>query len=781
MEKTINPEDTVATHFGLALLKEESNDIKAPERAIPTVKAAIEMYHRFSRDNQDREAQYAAIDGLINGNPPYDPDQLEAQKLNIANVNTLDANSLFKRAAQSYHNLTSSVQSPIKFTVDLPTPEAYIYSRTMSEEFKKIADMWPWFKRHLQITVDQLLKYGHSFVVFSDDKDCKFTSVRIDRVLVSPRAEAELAEIPTVMFETEYTYQELFKIYKDNKNLENSPWDTEVLKDFILNYTNSALAKKSSTIKFSNIYELERQLNTGDLYYDDVSTQAILLVSILQKEYNGKITHYMFYPNKEENNFLYVLDDAYDTLEDGVKLFTLYPGATYLYDVKGIGWKMYPLAEQSVRSTCSFIDLLTWASSIFIKSPTGLTDSDPLRFYQGGVTNIGSAEFAQADIAPNLQAVIAGHQYLQQLLERNLANNGANPANGSDGAEGSITDKQYMFKAHGEYGLLKNDIEHHYTERDRLFVTLVARFLKLPKTSPNYKYLELFKKRCIAKGVPEVLFEYTKADFGELPDYLQIKATRVSGDGSQMKAMASQETLSQFSGGFSAKGQREFLKNVIRTHGGEDEVDLYTQGLDNPDEVSGGASLAAIENALMQDGKQVLFSPDNEHTSHATLHLQFGISIMQALDEEQMDIVQAVQILSPLVSHVEQHLQVLAGNPFTKQTFETLQKAYNELAKALPLLVRNAEAAMKARQEEEQRNAEETQAVMSDEERKDFQAQRHEQRKDFQVQSTVKRADEANRTRANVVQRKTDADIQIKAQKTQAEVAIKQAKELSGD
>ena len=47
-----------------------------------------------------------------------------------------------------------------------------------------------------------------------------------------------------------------------------------------------------------------------------------------------------------------------------------------------------------------------------------------------------------------------------------------------------------------------------------------------------------------------------------------------------------------------------------------------------------GASLAGVENAIMQDGKSPIFSADNEHRSHIVTHLALGTEIITQLQQQ---------------------------------------------------------------------------------------------------------------------------------------------------
>src|ERR1041385_4426380 len=77
---------------------ESGDGIVAPKNVIPTVTAGRGLYNKYRLDSLRRIELYAEIEGLLSGNPPYDPVEIEQSKLGfISNFNDLKARSLYER------------------------------------------------------------------------------------------------------------------------------------------------------------------------------------------------------------------------------------------------------------------------------------------------------------------------------------------------------------------------------------------------------------------------------------------------------------------------------------------------------------------------------------------------------------------------------------------------------------------------------------------------------------------------------------------------------------
>jgi len=199
------------------------------------------------------------------------------------------------------------------------------------------------------------------------------------------------------------------------------------------------------------------------------------------------------------------------------------------------------------------------------------------------------------------------------------------------------------------------------------------------------------------------------------------------------------------------------------------------------DEITGGASLAKVENGLMSLGKEVLFSPDNDQSAHADEHMGEGSRLVQAVSQQQMSPVDADKIAALLLPHLTEHIQFMARAPmFYAETMRRIEEPYNQFVRWAQLNRRNAQAMITAAMRKQQEDAAATQEVMSDAQRKDFVAQRDAQRSDFKVQKQVERSDKANETRAEIMKEKVEKDAEIKRRQVELEAENKRLATAKG-
>jgi hypothetical protein len=222
------------------------------------------------------------------------------------------------------------------------------------------------------------------------------------------------------------------------------------------------------------------------------------------------------------------------------------------------------------------------------------------------------------------------------------------------------------------------------------------------------------------------------------------------------------QELMPFLGQLGPKQQREYMRQLITAVLGPDQVAAFVPPEGQADENSGGASLAAVENAVMRSGESPVFSPQNEQQPHFVTHMALATDTIQKVLQQQMDVIAADKIFTVLVPHLGEHFAQLTRSPFSRAFADQNKANLDQVANYARINKSKAENVIKARIQKQQEEAAATQTVMTDEQRKDFIAQKDAQRADFKVQSQVERAREANQTRGEVMREKVQRDAENK-------------------
>lgn len=740
------------------IVKEDNGELTAPENIIKTPRAARSIYVKARQEHLKRIGLYAAIEGMFAGNPPYNPAELKRQKLDhIANFNTLDGRSWWEKVCLGYWNLLNEAEVIAKVTIEAEDPMARSWENTISYELNRVLRKWKSFTTSMNVLSGQLVKFGVSPVIWSDERDWRFRVVDMSKFYVPDQAQTDIEQLTYVAVETTLTAQFLWGVYNQYKDVkkEDTPWDIEELKNLLLRLANCPAKTDGRPLDFM---ELQRRLQNGDMHYDAVYSDSIKIITLLYQEYDGKWSHYMFHPEFDNGEFLFFIDRQYKSLYDAMVIFTMSPGEATIHSNRGLGHKIFAACQAMMQLDCSIVDMAKWASTILLSSvATGSRDAEQIRFVPGVPTHIGTAQFQQNNLGSNISQLVGASQYLNQKIQFNSANSGDDPGY-PDSDKGSISSKQVMVKSFKEFGVLKNSIAHFYTQFDSVLETVFVKMLNSSKGDPGHEYVEEFKLRCISKGIPEEIFSISQKDIGlgGMPRHLSIRATRAAGDGSTLARIMGLEALAPIAGGFGPREANEYKRQWIMATQGPDQVSAFMQDSDKADEQAGGASLAGVENAIMQMGKAPIFSMDNEHRSHLVTHIALAMQIIQALQQQQMSPVDADPILVQVAQHLQPHFQAVAQSPFAQSFAKKVEPAIKQIIQVTEYNRKQAMAMMQAKLKQQQQDQQATQAVMSEEQRKDMQLINEERRKDTKVMSQVERADKANETRAEVTRHAAD-------------------------
>lgn len=771
-----------------------SNDgeVEAPDNILQTVSAAYQQYVSVRNDSIQRIAEYSAIEGMIAGAPPYDQEELEANGLaHIANFNNFKARAAYERSAQGLWNLINSTEVYVKVILTGNYPDIQKYADIIARNFSDVSKEWEDFTPNFNLLGAQLTKFGLCPVIFPHEESPLWEVVDLSKFFVPSQSLSYLSKLSNVCVETVYTVQELYHLYESAG--DSGPWNRDALAQFLILRAN-ALTQNTVAPGWS-IMELQRFIDNNDAVVNQYFTDTVRLVNMYQKEYSGKVSHYIFSADlfqsnvyggarqgenpasKDTKDFLYFENEQYDSIEEAMLLFTSSPGEWTIHGNVGLGQKMFAMASGVNMLDCTVADMAKMSATPLIRTlATGGRDAAAIRFYPGVITDIGAAEFQPNTLGANIQQVVGAAQYLTQGLELNAINSGDNPAV-PDATIGSLSEPQARAKTYKEFSVLKNFVAHFYNTFDKVVRLSFVRFLTVKEGEPGYELAKEFKRRCFEDGVPEVLLDTAKKGLHGLPrQFRSVKASRVAGDGSTLARIMGLEALAPIMGTFNAQEIAAYKREWVAATCGVDYIPTFASSEGQGDEVSGGASLARTEDNLMKGGFEPLFSADNDQAAHADEHMGTLTQVVQAVAQQQMSPVDADKIMGLGIPHITEHIQFMSKTPqFYRETLNALNKPYKQLVQWAQLNRRNAESMIQAAIKKQQEDQAATQEVMTEEQRKDFVAQADVARADRKVTAQNERAAEANETRAEILNKKTDADIETKRKKTDAEIAIKQS------
>lgn len=748
---------------GRGYLEYVNGKLEAPDNVIMTVQAARTYYNNFRQSHIERIKLMARIEGLIAGNPPYPPGKLAAAGLaHIANVNTLDAKSMYNRVALTFWNLVNQTENYVVFSIRPFTTEqdqdfsswAEVLSRNWT---KVIKEMWEDFIPEMNTLTGQLVKFGASPLVWPDEQDFRWTTVDLSRLYCADQTHVTTSKWDCICVETLFTVQNLYATYLETKDKKDSPWNAEALESFLVRKANQS--NKGTGHTFVNMLDLQRSIQDKNTNFANVFSDSVRLVSLLYREFSGKISHYIFDPIGEAGEeFLFMLSEQYDSFQEAVIVFTYSPGEFFIHGNRGVGHMIFPVCQAMMQLDCNMMDMAKMSATPILKTnSTAGRNLDPIRFISGVATDIGQAEFQPNTLGANINQLVTVAQYMEAKVNRNAIIGGDDPGM-PDQDRGSKSAPEVQMQSIKEFGVGKQNVAHFYKTLDIVFRQMTIKMLNCKDGHPGYDIVREWKDLCIEEGVPEEVFQYKdKDEKNKMPRHLSVRAARVAGDGSNLGLIMGLNGVAGIAGGFGQKGQYNYRKDVITSRLGMDYVDRYLSDSADPDESGSGASLAQLENLVMKAGENPQATKDNNHKTHIGSHMALIQQIMEQVQAQKMDPIGADKVLSVVLPHTGEHIEFLRTDELNEGYVDKLTGPWRQITKFAQL---NRVKAQKMMQAEVRRRGEEEQQLsvdMMEQQRKDQVAEREQSRKEKESELKQERAKEQSDTKAEIMRRGVEA------------------------
>lgn len=769
--------------------KKDGNTLVAPDNVIINEQAARTVYDRLRKNHRKRCWTYERIQGMLDGNPPYNPAALRRAGLSdMSNVNWKDGDSIYRSVALAYWSLFNDVQNIAEFGVDFgddPGLKAQ-WGQILSEEWDRTIRSWPEFNKHMSFHQSEVLKFGISLILWPDENSWQFKPINVKSFLVPDQTNNSIEDLTLLIAEQEYTAQFLWNVWEQAKERPNSEWDADSLGDLLLRLANISDQERRSR-GINDCADLQKLIRNGDLFYDALYNDNIQLCSIFSKEFDNKISHHIIHPDLATENPLFFADRQYDSIRDAMIYFTFMPGEETIHSNKGLGHNIFSAVEAITQLDCSVLDQGKRAGSLLIKSgPSRGKDDRQIRFVHGGVIDVGEAEIEQNSMGNNVAQTVEVSRYFKQKIFANNNISGQDPAFADRNIQSA---RQIQIQATKEARIQKNMIAHYYDTLDHFFRELVRKMLWQSSGDAGYEYVKIWKDRCISRGVPPELFEISKAELqpNGLPEYLEINATRSAGSGSQIADQIEMKEVMAILPTLGERGRIAALRDFISAFRGFRYVDRYFPVEDQDKQPVGADTIASIENNQLSEGKQIIVSPDNNHPVHIPNHIRLMRDYMdlynqdsQAQFDQTTNILQKVDdVFSVTVPHTVKHLFFLQSDPTRRTEFEKWNAEFAVLANFGDQIAHNAQR----QRESEARKAQELQQAQAEQDAQNtpehIKARGEIERKDKKLNADIQR-DKVRDSYKFALEREKIANKDVLDKyKTIKELSIKAAKELA--
>ena len=697
-----------------APLQTLSESGRAPASRIKDSKAAYLLFNSIKENDSTAASYRCQIQGLIDGNPPYQFSELKKQgQAWRSNVNFREAESIIETNAASIWELDMEVPRLINVKCEYSDQQrpGINYSDIIEQEYTRAVTAWPDYFFNRMLCTKEMLVTGIGPMFWPDQYDWRPKAAKRASLLVPAESKSTIGELELIGFRHTYQAHELYAKIKDDESRDIAKaagWNTDLIKEVIIK---SARTTEPAEGKFqTTVFEaIQQKLKNNDLASSQNDCSPIRVIQLLVKEFNGKVSRHMIYEDEELPGFLYTGQDEYEGMEHAICLFIWNIGDGYYKSIKGLGHRIFPHVELSNRFINTTVDGASMTSS-FILEPSGSSQQQINLLRLGPITVLPSGFRAiQHSFAPDLTKLIGVRNMLHQILNNNTGVY-KKQLEGPDRPERTATEVQTEERKSAK--LEKNQINIHYLHLDALHQEMFRRISKkdYPKEAAGYKEAKEFQKRCRDKGVPD-----------EAWGDVTVTAMRAIGFGSAtMHDMVTKEVLSM-APALDEIGRRNAVRDRLAALVGYTMVDRYSPEAGRDQIPTSEHSLAMLENNDIMAGQQVVVGVDQPHAIHWIVHIPMMMKLAKAFIEQpqMMNLQVAIPAMNIGLMHLTGHLQELAKDPSRKGQVEQMQEQLDQLGKVFQSMQKMAQQQAKqqqAQQQEQQQQVQQAQQVLQDRE-----------------------------------------------------------------
>lgn len=695
---------------GFGLKEGIDSEGKAPKKVVRDLTTAVSMYERLQTQNLKRFYIYMKIQGMFDGNPPFDKGEQERHGLQTnSNANYRLADHILRGNLSTFHNLFNDVQHLADFQVHLDDnpelPSNRVIARIIAEEFDRIVRAWPDFYPLMQFHQAEYCKYGVNAIHWPHEKDWRFDVVDTAKFLVPEDSRIMMDTIGTVAVQHSMTAQEL---WAQAEKKAKSKWNKDEIKSALYHLSETAKKRGSGGGNDNAYQDWQRSIRNNSNSIDKEFNDDIELVSLYVREWSGKISRYIFAPelgSTEAEDFLYKAEEMYDSMSEIFLLFGFSSDQIYVHGNKGLGHDIYTKVQAITMMENWLVDAASRASTVLVSTKAGRgKDLKQIKFTHGGFVDIGEAEFQQNLMGANLSSNVSVINHFERKLEMHGTMSGMTPLNGGTEKKGSTTMKQMAIN---EARIAKNFVTYYYLQLDKLFREIFRKMLICEEKDPGYEFKKSFVDACVRRSVPEEVFKYDENNLNVngLPVHFEVSATRANGSGSQQAQQEQMDGLMQLLPIFGERGRNNVIEDKVASLVGYRNVSRYRPAEDIAQEPTYEDTIVSIENNQLEQGENVIVSPDNNQAVHAEGHIARLEGIAKAFrageytgepntdEESTLDPAlqaadKAFQTIGP---HATQHLLRLAQDPTRQSLAQELKSKWAILANFGDMLANNAQ------------------------------------------------------------------------------------------
>lgn len=770
----------------------------AVSRRLATPAAARSIYQNMLDEDMRGGARHRAIiQGMIDGNPPYNDAELKELGLgHVNNVNFLTMRANLDSRAASGHELFAEVPTLIEckpLHVVEKNPDIHHYCAIIAEEFTDMVMNWDGFLPAMDMVWRDSDAYGLGVGVFTNEWDWRIKAFRRGNLLVDPKASVEIDRNEVILVRDELTVSDVFAKLEKEEASRSRGWKVGPLKDLMVQTFREG-AGTSDTDKYqrSTWESIQQMARNNDPDYQQRQFDRIRVIHFFVREVSGerKISHLILPELASFTQFLYEGHDKFDAMAEVIWWMPYNYGDGYIRSVRGVASYMMQHEDLSNRFLCRVFDAGFLGSSLLVQPRTQM-DLSRLQMMQVGPLTIVPPELniQQSSFQPQLAPLLQ----LRKVSEEVMKNNTGTYRQHNEAVDRDVqkTARQVMEESSKEARYEKAAIAARYTHLDKLYREMFRRVCRKDIQSDTDGLFEgsaearEFMRRCQERNVPRDFIMKWNENF-------RVVAYRSIGLGSLGVKYDITAQIFQMSGAFDEHGKREALREAVAARVGYRHVDRFVARLDRDQVSSNESSIAMLEFNDIEEGSPVQVGSDQLHKVHILVFAQRLLPILQNTQQGQTpDPVKDFRTVQLALQHIGEHVQHIAQDPRYKAFLEQLKPFFQQVQEALQILQQAAKRLLQAQQQQQQQQEEVVANAQKIQQDRELEAKVFEIQRKFELEAMKQQSLNAMRaqktqeqmeiaqTRSQAeIARKAErqaAEIEIAARRADADIAIKQA------
>jgi len=751
-----------------------------------TADAAYLVYKDFKTADELDAKRRATLQGMIDGNPPYNAKKLEELGLGyIQNVNFLEMRANLDARAGAAHELFTEVPTLIEAKLE-PTFVASLkgepdpgWGNIVAEEFTRMLQDWSGFLPTMDLVVRESDAYGIGGVIWENEWDWRPKAFKRGSLLFEPKStKLDINENEVYMVRNSYAASSLYRFVANEKDAEAAGWKVKTVRDLLVSIYVKKDAQTNAADEFqrSDWESLEQLFRNNDSLAQKTNFQRVKIVHILTKDADdGKITHQILADDETwgKVSFLFEAPKRYAKMSEAIWLLPFNYGDGYAKSVRGVASMMAPHDDLSNRFLGRVFDAGFIISSLLLQPKTGADLSKMQLVRLGPMTMIPpDLTLQQASFQPQIASLVQLRDLSARLMKNNTGTYRQHVETFAE-AQAQKTARQVAEESNKEARFEKADVAHRYNAMEALYREIWRRvvrpeYLESESDYPGKAEAVAFVARCEARQVPRMLLL--------TPGAFRVVVSRAIGLGSLgMRLDITNQVLgSRFL--MDEAGQAAAFRDWLAARVGQHNVDRYKPLKTRDLIASNETSFATLENNDFAEGANVPVGSDQTHTLHLRIHFELLQQVVQAVQETQgqgLDVPRVLGLLKALLPHVGQHLQYLAADPLRKevvrQGVESLKMGTELVGQLEQLAAKQMKEQAKLQQEQQAKLARADEMIAD----RELEAKIFEINKKYELETMKQQSLNAMRAAKTETNReRAQQDMQLKAARQTAELEM---------